>query len=76
MGHCSWEISAVKQTKPTRAQMRNPWIDKAKGRGRRFPCEWHARTKRERAMGRAIAGCESVKDLAIMLRLVEQRYPE
>jgi hypothetical protein len=71
MGHYSWEVSAVK---PTRAQMRNPWFDTAKGRGRRFPCEWHARTKKERAIGHAIAGCESVKDLAIRLRLVEQWY--
>jgi hypothetical protein len=54
--------------------MRNPWINKTKGRGRRFPIEWHMRTKRERALGRAIFGCESVKDLVIRLKLAYERY--
>jgi hypothetical protein len=53
--------------------MMNPWFHKPKGRGRRFPVEWHMRTKKERAIGRAIAGCESVKDLAIKLRIIESR---
>ena len=63
-----------KFTRPTRREIRNPWIDKAKGRGKRFPIEWHMRTKKERAIGRAIFAAESVKDLAIRLNIAYSRY--
>ena len=65
-----------KFTRPTKREIRNPWINKPKGKGARFPAEWHMRTKKERALGRAIFGCETVKDLALRLKLVYQRYPD
>ena len=39
-----------------------------------FPVEWHMRTPKERAIGRAIADCQSVKDLRLRLTIVEQRF--
>lgn len=57
----------AKNRKPTRSETRNPWPKGA-------PKEWHMRTAKERALGRAVYGCESVKDLVLRLKIAYNQY--